>query len=88
MQCGSADAGADGAAGPGSDAESTAIDRALAELPERQRQVVTLFYLQKHSYDEVAQMRAMPLGTVKSLPHRARGQLERSFAPARGGVRP
>ncbi len=82
MQRGSADAGADGAAGPGSDAESTAIDRALAELPEKQRQVVTPFCLQERSYDLVAQMLAMPLGTVKSLLHRARGQLERSLAPA------
>lgn len=60
-------------------AEMDLLSAALAELPEKQRQVVTLFYLQERSYDEVAEMLAMPLGTVKTLLHRARGRLEQAL---------
>ncbi|MEZ5457957.1 MAG: sigma-70 family RNA polymerase sigma factor [Steroidobacteraceae bacterium] len=79
---------ADASAGVRSAAELEAVDRALSELPDKQRQVVTLFYLQERSYDEVAALLAMPLGTVKTLLHRARGRLEQSLAPAREGVSP
>jgi len=37
--------------------------------------VVALFYMQERSYEEVAAMLAMPLGTVKTLLHRARARL-------------
>ena len=60
-------------------AEAERLATALADLPEKQRQVVTLFYLQERSYDEVAEMLAMPLGTVKTLLHRARGRLEQAL---------
>jgi RNA polymerase sigma-70 factor (ECF subfamily) len=60
-------------------AEAERLSAAVAELPEKQRQVVTLFYLQERSYDEVAGMLAMPLGTVKTLLHRARGRLEQAL---------
>ena len=72
-----ADAAADSAT------ESRAIAAAIAELPERQQQVVALFYLQDRSYDEVAEMLAIPLGTVKTLLHRARARLEQRL----GGLR-
>lgn len=41
-------------------------------LPEIQRTVITLFYLQEKRVDEVARMLGMPEGTVKSHLHRAR----------------
>jgi RNA polymerase sigma-70 factor (ECF subfamily) len=63
-------------------AEEERLATALANLPEKQRQVVTLFYLQGRSYDEVAEMLAMPLGTVKTLLHRARGQLAQAMGDA------
>lgn len=88
LQHGGSDGVADDPAAARSNAELEAVDRALAALPEKQRQVVTLFYLQERSYDEVAAMLAMPLGTVKTLLHRARGRLEQSLDPARVGVRP
>ncbi len=49
--------------------------QAVGTLPGGQQQVITLFYLQDRSYDEVAEMLAMPLGTVKTLLHRARQRL-------------
>jgi len=45
------------------------------QLPEKQRQVVMLFYMQEQSHEEVAAMLAMPTGTVKTLLHRARARL-------------
>ena len=44
----------------------------LARLPEIQRTVITLYYLQEKRVDEVARMLGMPEGTVKSYLHRAR----------------
>lgn len=64
---------------PGADAsaaESRRLAAAIATLPERQQQVIALFYMQERSYEEVAEMLAMPLGTVKTLLHRARARLE------------
>jgi RNA polymerase sigma-70 factor (ECF subfamily) len=48
------------------------LERCLERLPEIQRDVITLFYLQERSVDEVARMLDLPDGTVKSHLHRAR----------------
>lgn len=58
-----------------SHAEQAALARLIDELPAKQRQVVLLFYLQDQSHEEVAAMLAMPVGTVKTLLHRARERL-------------
>jgi RNA polymerase sigma-70 factor (ECF subfamily) len=47
-------------------------ERLLANLPEEQREIVVLFYLQERSIDDVAAMLDLPEGTVKSHLHRAR----------------
>jgi RNA polymerase sigma factor (sigma-70 family) len=62
--------------------DSTALGRLVDQLPLKQRQVVTLFYMQEQSHEEVAAMLAMPVGTVKTLLHRARARL--SAAAGRG----
>lgn len=49
-------------------------DAILSRLPEVSRQVMTLFYMQERSCEEVAEMLGMPVGTVKSHLHRARKQ--------------
>ena len=51
------------------------VERLVAQLPEKQRQVVTLFYMEEKSYEEVARLLDMPMGTVKTLLHRARKEL-------------
>ncbi len=48
------------------------LERCLERLPQLQRDVITLFYLQEKSVDEVARMLDLPGGTVKSHLHRAR----------------
>jgi RNA polymerase sigma-70 factor (ECF subfamily) len=47
----------------------------LAQLPETQRRAVMLFYMEERSYEEVARLLDVPLGTVKTHLHRARKQL-------------
>jgi len=57
-----------------SDTGSRGIELAqcISRLPEMQRQVITLFYLEERRIDDVAQMLGLPEGTVKSHLHRAR----------------
>jgi RNA polymerase sigma-70 factor (ECF subfamily) len=55
--------------------ERTAILRLVDQLPPKQRQVIVLFYMEAQSHEEVATMLAMPVGTVKTLLHRARARL-------------
>src|SRR4051794_39889635 len=60
------------AQGSGSILNNIELERCLERLPEAQRDVITLFYLQDKSIDEVARMLDLPEGTVKSHLHRAR----------------
>jgi RNA polymerase sigma-70 factor, ECF subfamily len=62
-------------------ADRAAILRLVDQLPTKQRQVVMLFYLEEGSHEEVASMLAMPVGTVKTLLHRARARLGAAAAP-------
>ena len=48
------------------------LERCLERLPRIHRDVITLFYLQEKSVEEVARMLDLPEGTVKSHLHRAR----------------
>jgi RNA polymerase sigma-70 factor, ECF subfamily len=52
-------------------------------LPEPQRQVVRLFYLEDRSYEQVAEMLGMPINTVRSHLHRARRRLAQTMGVPR-----
>ncbi|AMA72316.1 MULTISPECIES: RNA polymerase sigma factor [Aneurinibacillus] len=52
------------------------VREAIKRLPEHQRTVVTLRYLQDLSYGEIAEVMDMPLNTVKSYLYRARQHLQ------------
>ncbi len=54
----------------------------LAALPLVEREALTLFYLRELSLAEVAELLAVPVGTVKSRLHRARRMLRRDVASA------
>ena len=56
-------------------ADAALLQRLVDQLPTKQRQVVVLFYMEEQSHEEVAAMLAMPVGTVKTLLHRARARL-------------
>jgi RNA polymerase sigma-70 factor (ECF subfamily) len=47
----------------------------LQKLPEKYSQALTLFYLEQKSYEEAAELMAVPLGTFKATVHRAKKKL-------------
>jgi len=51
------------------------LERAMEELPEKQRLVLLLAGMEGHSLEEVAEMLGLPMGTVKSRLFFARKQL-------------
>jgi RNA polymerase sigma-70 factor (ECF subfamily) len=71
------------------DGLSDEVERALATLPARYRDVLTLVDLQGYAYKEAAQRLDIPLGTVMSRLHRARKLLRaplEAYAYERGYV--
>jgi len=66
-----------------------AVRRAVDSLPARYRLPLTMFHLDGLSYERVASFLDIPLGTAKSLIHRAREKLRLTLAPyAREEVAP
>lgn len=62
--------------------EAHGVDRLLAALPESERRVVTLFYLEDRSCEAVAEALGMPVGTVKNHLFRARKRLASMVEPS------
>lgn len=58
----------------------TEIEGALALLRPEYRTAVLLRHVEGHSYDEIASIMDIPLGTVKTFIHRARGELRDALA--------
>lgn len=58
----------------------TDLDKAIAKLPEEQRQVLLLITLEGLTYKEVAQIKQIPTGTVMSRLSRARETLRKNMA--------
>jgi RNA polymerase sigma-70 factor, ECF subfamily len=72
------------------------VARALATLPEEFRTVATLYFVDDLSYQEIADILGVPIGTVRSRLHRGRQMLQKQLwraaeelgivpAPARSG---
>jgi len=55
--------------------DSAGVMEALAQVEENYRLPLTLFYLQDHSYKEIAEMLGIPIGTVMSRLSRGKAQL-------------
>lgn len=60
---------------------SQILERHLRALPEEQRTLVILRDLEDLSYEEIADVTGLPLGTVKSRLHRARAELSKHLTP-------
>jgi RNA polymerase sigma-70 factor (ECF subfamily) len=56
------------------------IETAILQLPETYRVVITLFHLEDMSYQDVANITEMPVGTVKNYLFRGRKLLKESLA--------
>lgn len=59
---------------------AAAVRTAVDELPSGYRLLLTLRHFDDLSYDEIAGVTGMPIGTVKTGIHRGRGQLRRRLA--------
>jgi RNA polymerase sigma-70 factor (ECF subfamily) len=57
-----------------------ALERAIAELPERARMVFVLYDIEGYPQEEIAEMMEITVGTVKSQLHRARRLLRGALA--------
>lgn len=60
------------------------VTRALAELPDEQRQVIELAYYGGYSHSEIAAKLSLPLGTVKTRTRLAMGRLRESLSSFEG----
>jgi RNA polymerase sigma-70 factor (ECF subfamily) len=60
--------------------DGDAVVRALFDLEEIYRAPLSLFYLQEHSYKEIAEILGLPLGTVMSRISRGKAQLRKQLA--------
>jgi RNA polymerase sigma-70 factor (ECF subfamily) len=58
---------------------------AVGALPPKYRAAVTLFYLEERSYQEVAEILGVPMGTLKTHLHRARAMLREALEERVGG---
>jgi RNA polymerase sigma-70 factor, ECF subfamily len=69
--------------------QSQAIAEALAELPEEQREVVVLAYVNGLTQDQISERLHLPLGTVKGRARLALDRLRTTLDPevAKGGTR-
>lgn len=58
---------------------SAAIDKAVEQLPVDYRELIQLRHFAELSYEEIASMKKLPLGTVKNKLFRARNLLKESL---------
>lgn len=56
--------------------EQSFLHQQVAQLPESQQLLISLRYQQDLSYEEIAEVLNLPLGTVKTGLHRAKAQLK------------
>jgi RNA polymerase sigma-70 factor, ECF subfamily len=66
--------------------EGSAVRAALALLPEDRRELISLAFLSGMSHDDIARMKRMPLGTVKSHLRRGLLQLRDALGSTRGAL--
>lgn len=60
-----------------------AIQAAILQLPDYQRIMILLFHVHGKSYEEIAEIVELPIGTVKSRLNRARLALREKLQPVR-----
>ena len=60
--------------------ENEMVVQALLEIDERYRRPLVLFYLENHSYQEIAKLLDIPIGTVMSRLSRAKAMMRVALA--------
>jgi RNA polymerase sigma-70 factor (ECF subfamily) len=59
------------------------IERAISKLRPEYRTAILLRHVEGRAYEEIAEIMSLPLGTVKTFIHRARGELRGTLAHLR-----
>ena len=59
------------------------VQRAVMTLPANQRLMIALYHFQHRSYEEIAEVMGLPIGTVKSRLNRARLALKSKLSGSR-----
>ena len=62
---------------------NTVVGDAVRALPEIQRAMIAMYHFQSLSYEEIAEVLNLPIGTVKSRLNRARLALKNKLEPVR-----
>jgi RNA polymerase sigma-70 factor (ECF subfamily) len=55
------------------------VAEAIAMIPEEYAQACALYFLEEHSYQEIAEILEIPVGTVRSRLHRGRRMLQKAL---------
>jgi RNA polymerase sigma-70 factor (ECF subfamily) len=55
------------------------VEEAIAALPDEYRVVATLYFVQDFSYQEIAEVVGVPVGTIRSRLHRGRRLLQKAL---------
>jgi RNA polymerase sigma-70 factor (ECF subfamily) len=61
------------------------VERALGELSAIQRTVLVLYHQEERSYEQIAVVLGMPIGTVRTHLHRGRARLRELIASGSKG---
>jgi RNA polymerase sigma-70 factor (ECF subfamily) len=68
--------------------DGAAVVEALGQIDELYRAPLALFYLEEHSYKEIAEILEVPLGTVQSRIARGKAQLQKALGGSEPGRSP
>jgi RNA polymerase sigma-70 factor (ECF subfamily) len=68
--------------------DGASVLQALGRVEELYRAPLALFYLEEHSYKEIAEILEVPMGTVQSRIARGKAQLQKIFVESDSKPKP